>query len=105
MRKLSYIGAAVFVVVLGLTAQEAPQLKPEVSLAIVKIQLQRSEGQTKLLVLQQQYQQTQEAVKAADTQLAEKLSTALKDSGLDPNKYMVDPQTLSVRMKPAGGTK
>ena len=100
MRKLAYVASALLGIMLGLSAQEAPKLKPEVSLGIRELQLQRAEQETRILVLEQQYQQAQQSVKELDAKLNEKLNTAVKDSGLDPDKYTVDAKTLAIQPRP-----
>jgi hypothetical protein len=101
MRRLAYIASAVLGVILGLSAQEAPHLKPDVALTIRTLQLQRSENQTRMLVLQQQYMDAQATVKDLDGKIAAKVATALKESDIDPDKYNVDAQTLNVTPRPA----
>lgn len=88
------------VVTIAAMSQDAPKLKPEVALAIRNLQLQRSENQTRLLVLQAQAFDAQQTVKNLDVQIAEKLKTALQDSGLDPEKYLLESRTLEVQPRP-----
>ena len=80
----------VILITCTLNAQEAkapaPRLKDSVALNLRTMQVQ-------FLSMQQQLNQIQNQYAAA-------LSTALKESDLDPEKYELDPNTLVVREKP-----
>jgi len=76
---------------------EAPAaLKPEVALKIRTLQLDQSKAeneftqlQDRIKILQEQYRTRQDLLNAA-------LRSALKDSGLDEKKYILDGVTLAV---------
>jgi hypothetical protein len=85
---------------MAVMSQDVPKLNPDVALSIRTMQWERSENQTRMLVLQNQYLDAQATVKRLDEELTKKLATAIKDSGLDPDRYLLDTRTLNVAPKP-----
>lgn len=79
---------------------EAAKLKDSVALDIRTAQLAVSNNQGQQLSLQLQFAQLQQQGNQLQQQLDAKMKTALKDSELDENKYMVDPSTLLPQEKP-----
>jgi preprotein translocase subunit SecF len=75
------------------------KLKDSVALEIKTQQVKLSEIQKNMLQMQIQFTQLQEQERTTNQALLEKLHTALKDSGLDENRYDLDPTTLTVKAR------
>jgi hypothetical protein len=89
---------------IGVVSQEKksapPTLKPEVALALRSSQFAQAKTLLQMKELERQYAQLQQQLTVAQADFKTKLDTALKDSGIDPEKYAVDPDTLAVTEKP-----
>jgi ABC-type phosphate transport system auxiliary subunit len=82
-----------------LFAQEVkapPKLKDSIVASVRTLQLQIANTNVEILRAQQQQAQWQ-------NQITAELQTALKDSDIDAEKYELDPNTLTVKEKPARG--
>jgi hypothetical protein len=97
---LATVALVCFVIIAS--GQDKPaetRLKDSVALEIKTQQVKLSEIQKQMLQMQIQFTQLQEQERQANTTLLEKLHTALKDSGIDENRYDLDPATLTVKAK------
>lgn len=82
-------------------ADVAPQLKPEVELELTKARMELYEILLTMKTAESQYQEAQKSFNDKQSRFATALAGALDKSGLDKNKYEINPGTFAVTLKPA----
>lgn len=99
---------AVTLLVLGIPAlaqtpkaEPAPKLKPEIALQLRDAQYEQAKLLLQMKALEAQYADLQKKFGAEQEKFIRLAGSALKDSGIDEGKYVLDPDTLDVKVKPA----
>jgi len=102
MKTIALSLMAYFVVcgIATLAADNQPKLKPELALEIRTLQLQSSNLTIEMQRVAAHYLALERRLAVLEAQTAEKLSEAAKSSGVDLEKFDIDPSTLEVRTKP-----
>jgi len=78
----------------------APQLKPEVALELTQLQNSLLRLSSQIQALQVQYQDTKKKFDEAQASFFTQQASALKRSGIDDTKYVLNPDSLQVTEKP-----
>lgn len=83
-----------------LAKRDHPTLKPEIALKLREIQVQQLKAESEYQQMQARTAQLREQYNQRQNQYVLMLGTALKDSGIDEKKFVINPETLEVTVKP-----